>query len=316
MMGGITIKDLQSELQAAIKNKTGFDEQYRQLMNQAFKDPDVQAFIKKHHIDNDAVRHSAARIYEFVQQKHNANAGKHRLIPGYQPELVFNGHLIDISYSPTMETIEKQKSKALKDRIKSISIPKQARSASFSDIKVEKQKSRMVVFNAAVTFVNQYTKHPHQFVRGMYLYGSFGIGKTFMLGAIANELAERGVSTTMVHFPSFAVEMKNSIADNTNANKLDAVKRAQVLMLDDIGADVISNWIRDEVLGVILEYRMQNELPTFFSSNLSMDDLEKNHLPYDKKNDRNGLRAGRIMQRIRFLAKEYRMEGENLRLSD
>ena len=35
-------------------------------------------------------------------------------------------------------------------------------------------------------------------------------------------------------------------------------------MMDDIGADAMSSWIRDEVFGVILQYRMQEQLPTFF----------------------------------------------------
>lgn len=52
------------------------------------------------------------------------------------------------------------------------------------------------------------------------------------------------------------------------AEKLDAVKRSPILMIDDIGADAMSSWIRDEVFGVILQYRMQEQLPTFFSSNL------------------------------------------------
>ncbi len=73
----------------------------------------------------------------------------------------------------------------------------------------------------------------------------------------------------MVHFPTFAVKMKSAISSNTTDQLRDQVKSAPVLMLDDIGADTLSPWLRDEVLGVILEYRMQEELPTFFSSNLS-----------------------------------------------
>lgn len=48
---------------------------------------------------------------------------------------------------------------------------------------------------------------------------------------------------------------------------------AQVLVLDDIGAEQHSPWVRDDVLQVILQYRMQENLPTFFTSNLSFDDL-------------------------------------------
>ncbi|MBW1605699.1 primosomal protein DnaI [Lactobacillus sp. Sy-1] len=308
------MKHLDEEIKNVVNSKTGIRSNYNQLMRAAFNDPDVQNFIQQHHISNDAIRHSASRIYEFVQQKKKRTAGNGSLIPGYQPELVFNGHLIDVSYSPTPETIEKQRSQAIKNRIKSIAMPKQARNANFVDFKLGGKASRDTIIKAAMKFVDDYVNHPNQFVQGMYLSGSFGVGKTFTLGAIANELAEKNVSTTMVHFPSFAVEMKNSIEDHTNATKIDSIKKAQILMLDDIGADVISDWIRDEVLGVILEYRMQNELPTFFSSNFSMDQLEEQHLPYDKKNRKDTVRASRIMQRVRFLAKEYQMTGENLRL--
>ena len=48
-----------------------------------------------------------------------------------------------------------------------------------------------------------------------------------------------------------------------------------MLLLDDIGAENTSNWSRDEVLGPILQYRMENHLPTFFTSNLTMDELEE-----------------------------------------
>jgi DNA replication protein len=71
-----------------------------------------------------------------------------------------------------------------------------------------------------------------------------------LLGAIANELFKNDVHTTMMHFPTFAVEMKNSIGSNSVLAKVNKIKGAEILMLDDIGADSMSSWIRDEVLGV------------------------------------------------------------------
>ena len=35
-------------------------------------------------------------------------------------------------------------------------------------------------------------------------------------------------------------------------------------MIDDIGAESMTSWIRDDVLSVILQYRMQEQLVTFF----------------------------------------------------
>ena len=83
-------------------------------------------------------------------------------------------------------------------------------------------------------------------------------------------------------------------------------------MMDDIGADAMSSWIRDEVFGVILQYRMQEQLPTFFSSNFTMNELEQ-HLAVTQRGDEEPLKAKRIMERIRYLTKEIEMTGRNRR---
>ena len=51
--------------------------------------------------------------------------------------------------------------------------------------------------------------------RGMYIYGPFGIGKSLVLGALANELANRRIRTFAVYVPEFLREMKQSIQDQT-----------------------------------------------------------------------------------------------------
>ncbi|MHA8138405.1 primosomal protein DnaI [Lactobacillaceae bacterium Scapto_B20] len=305
------MKSIKSELSNTIKNKLGSNVSYQQLMNDACSDPDVQAFIQKYSISNDVIRHSASKIYEFVQQKKKTHRADDGLIPGYQPRLVFNGELIDVSYEPTLETQAKQRSSALKKRIRSIGMPKDAKRATFKKFDYDNNNYRLLVLQASMEFAERYGKETNRYHQAMYLFGPFGVGKTYALGATANELAKQNVSTTMVHFPSFAAEMKQSIQDHTLAGKLDSVKKAPVLMLDDVGADVMSRWVRDEIFALILEYRMQNELPTFFSSNLSMNEFEG--MLADSGNETDRLRAKRIMQRVRYLAKEYRLNGENRR---
>ncbi|MEJ6400503.1 primosomal protein DnaI [Nicoliella lavandulae] len=304
------MKDLKTELRHAINDKFGDKFNYQSLMREAYNDPDVQAFVKAHSISNESIRRSASKIYEYVQQK-NKSANHDGLIPGYHPKLVYNGQMIDVTYVPTLATIEKQKSKQLKERVKSIAMPKVIQNASLNDFDYKNKyfSTRSPIMVYASNFTSDYPETDH-FIPGMYISGSFGIGKTFLIGAIANELAEDGISSLLVHFPSFAHEMKESISDNTGGAKLDAVKKAPILMLDDIGADSISDWVRDEVLGLILEYRMQNELPTFFTSNYTIDDLKDAYLS-GRNNDET--RANRIVERIRFLSREFQMQGDNRR---
>ena len=60
---------------------------------------------------------------------------------------------------------------------------------------------------------------------------------------------------------------------------------------------------------------MQNELPTFFTSNFSMNQLETEHFTVTK-DGAEPVKAERLMQRIRYLAKEIQMAGENRRVID
>lgn len=46
------------------------------------------------------------------------------------------------------------------------------------------------------------------------------------------------------------------------------------MILDDIGAEFLSSWFRDEILGAILQYRMMERLPVFFTSNYTPEELE------------------------------------------
>ncbi|WP_056966497.1 primosomal protein DnaI [Apilactobacillus ozensis] len=294
--------------------KLNASDRYRKLVHHALDDSDVQSFLEqnKQSLDKDAIVKSLSNLYEFVTEKSKIKNGQNSTIPGYEPKLVLNNHLIDVSYRPTKETINSRKQKQLQNRIKMLMMPKDVKHASLHDFDMDENSSRLNVLEQALNFVKNYHK-TNQWIPGLYLYGSFGIGKTYLLGAIANKLAENGVDVTMLHFPSFAVEMKNSIGNNNVADKVDAIKKSSILMLDDIGADSMSSWVRDDILGVILEWRMQNHLPTFFSSNFSMEKLEKEHLSVNNRGDDEPLKAKRIMQRIRFLSKECLMTGDNRR---
>lgn len=208
----------------------------------------------------------------------------------------------------------------MRKRFNSVAMPKDARNASIYDFDYD-GNNRSDVLDAAYEFIHSYLENQNTdyFEPGMYVYGNFGVGKTFLLSGIANELVKKGVTTTMVHFPSFIVEMKNAIGDAKGQSlgaKLNSIKKTPVLFLDDIGADDMSAWARDELLGVILEYRMQNRLPTFFSSNFSMDEFEQNHLNVDNRGRQDPIKAKRLMQRIRFLSREYKLNGINRRLGN
>ena len=66
------------------------------------------------------------------------------------------------------------------------------------------------------------------------------------------------------HYPSFVIDVKNAIGDGNVKNLVDEIKQAEVLILDDIGAEQSTPWVRDEILQVVLQYRMQKIYQPFY----------------------------------------------------
>ncbi|MGX7014557.1 primosomal protein DnaI [Vagococcus silagei] len=286
------------------------------IMQEVMKDEDVRLFIQEHRdeLTNEDIQKSQAKLYEFVKEKEKFRLNDPMMIaPGYEPRLFLNYHFIDVTYIPTKDLLEKQAQQEIKNRVRAVDMPKDIREARLD--RFELTNERKLALQYALEFIGQYEAAPKHFHQGLYLQGTFGVGKTYLLGAIANQLAEKGFRTTLIHFPTFAVEMKNSIKTETVFEKLEAIKKAPILMIDDIGADSMSSWIRDDILGVILQYRMQEQLPTFFSSNFDMKQLESEHLRVSQKGEDEPLKAKRIMERIRYLSKEVKMIGQNRRLN-
>lgn len=83
-------------------------------------------------------------------------------------------------------------------------------------------------------------------------------------------------------------------------------------MLDDIGAETQSAWFRDEVLGSILQYRMMEQLPVFFTSNFNLQELIGQLEETRGKVEQ--VKAKRIIERIKQVSNIVKIDGENRRL--
>ena len=280
---------------------------YQELVKQIMADPDVAAFIQQENLTQAEIQRSISKFNQYITERDRfLLEDQNYIAKGYKPILVKNEGYADVAYEETPELIEQEKLKNIKDRINLINLPSSLKDASFGQIDLKKNRDE--IFERLANFVADYPNYQ----KAVYLYGDFGIGKSYLMAALAHELSvERGASTTLVHYPSFVLDVKNAISSGLVKEKIDQVKTAQVLILDDIGAEQSSPWMRDEILQVILQHRMQEDLPTFFTSNFSFADLER-HFANSKNGDETW-QAKRVMERIKFLAKEVHLEGENRR---
>jgi primosomal protein DnaI len=161
-----------------------------------------------------------------------------------------------------------------------------------------------------MSFENEY--HKGKFTKGIYFYGSFGVGKTYLMFRLAHNLSRKGVKVFFSYYPDLVRFLKSAIASNELEATINKLKYAEVLMLDDVGAESNTAFIRDEVLGPILQYRIQANLPVCMTSNYNMQEL-KEHFR-ESKQETDILNGDRIYERIKYLMKECKIDDKNYRM--
>lgn len=222
----------------------------------------------------------------------------------YYPSILQDNLVFE--YIPCKYKKKLDKDCAYQNNITTFDMPSEILNASMKNIYTD-DKNRLEAIKWLTTFIKKYEFGEK--CKGLYLTGNFGCGKTYLIAALFNELAKKGKKVVIVYYPEFLRKLKENFNDDFT-NTFNKVKKAELLLIDDIGAETTTNWNRDEILGTILQYRMQENLPTFFTSNLSIKELE-NHLA---SNDSEGkIKARRIIERIKYLTDDITMIAENRR---
>lgn len=286
------------------------------------KDQDIRSFWNEHQdeLNSDAFQLKMGDLYEYIQQKKRIAAGEKVLYPGYYPQLTIEKGYPIVHYVADEKT---RKQLMQREKLTLYKMPKSVRSADWSTIGQEiidhaqEEQGKTEAFVSLNKILKSLTSTvQNNFVQGIYLYGDFGVGKTYMMGALANALAVNNIGVMLLHFPSFISDLKATF-DHKNESLdelLSKTKSVSVLILDDVGADTLTAWSRDSILGIILEYRMQNELTTFFTSNFDANGFEQ-YLSQTREGNE-PIKAARLMQRVKFLAKPVQMTGKNKRLEN
>ncbi|WP_026572230.1 primosomal protein DnaI [Bacillus sp. UNC438CL73TsuS30] len=298
-----------------LASNENFQKRYEKMRQDLLRNPDIKAFLNEHReqINDAMIEKSLSKLFEYTNQSKECSRCQSldsciNMMKGYHPSLVLRRNSIDVVYEKCPRKViadEKRKNEQL---IKSLYVPRDILEATFEDY--EGDSGRLDAIDHAADFLMNYEQNKRQ--KGLYLYGKFGVGKSYLLGAIANELAKKKISSMIVYVPELLREMKSSIADSTLNEKIEALKKEPILMLDDIGAEAVSSWTRDEVLGPIMQFRMLENLPTFFTSNFDYQGLE-HHLTYSQRGEEEKMKARRIMERIRSLTVPVQVDGPNRR---
>ena len=177
------------------------------LSNESFKE-----YIDNIDLSDDDLIKYTSSIEDCVKEKENC-----KKCPGIKncPN-VLKGHIytglkagkgVNFTYIPCDKYVKEEKKYAYKKNITCFDLPKEISEASFKDAYRDDNK-RLPIFKYFKEFIDNYNKKKD--VKGLYLSGSFGSGKTYLVAALFNELAKKDIHSALVYYPELNVLCANS----------------------------------------------------------------------------------------------------------
>lgn len=119
----------------------------------------------------------------------------------------------------------------------------------------------------------EYARRPQGW---LVLFGNFGVGKTHLAAAIANDLLRHGGHVLFSVVPDLLDHLRSTFGPSSEVEydkRFADVRDAGVLILDDLGTESATPWAREKLFQII-NHRYNYALPTVITSNRKPEDLD------------------------------------------
>lgn len=286
----------------------------RQEVFNKLKDAEViQAWLSKHSLDEVFLEKHCYKFKDYYDRLHLCDqcdglSGCMQKVKGNILELEYDG-VLSKHVRPCKYMQQKEKDLAHMSKYLICDMSEEQLLYSFDNINLLEEKDSYLKL---VVDMQEVCKKDGR--EGFYLCGEPGTGKTYLACCFINEMAKQGKKCAFVNVSNYFSTLKSKMYDkDAYANQINALKNAQVVVFDDVGGESVSNWTRDEILLPILNERMEKKRTTLFTSNYSLDNLQKYYAINSKLvNDEVG--AKRLIERMKALSIEKVLNCSNRRL--
>jgi DNA replication protein DnaC len=206
-------------------------------------------------------------------------------------------------------------------------IPLRYINCSLDNFKSEQNSSQNIGFRYASRLVLDYPAVD----RGLLFMGAAGVGKTHLAVAIIKGLLAKGFACLFTEFGSLLKEIQgsyNPISKSSELRVLAPVYQADVLVLDELGATIPTDWVRDTMYQIINKRYNDKKLTIFTTNYLDEPRIEKTEEPestsrtFSRKVNAERIRemttledriGTRLRSRLYEMCHEVLIEGEDYR---
>ena len=132
-------------------------------------------------------------------------------------------------------------------------------------------------FQGAVAASQKFINNFNSDYQNLFIYGTVGVGKSFLSTCVANELLKKGHS--VIYFSSsglFELLAENSF-DYRNKQELkgiyDDIYNCELLIIDDLGTERTNSFVASELFSCLNERDLRKK-STVITTNLSLEELQ------------------------------------------
>jgi DNA replication protein DnaC len=184
--------------------------------------------------------------------------------------------------------------------IEAARIPRRYSQCSLDNFNCEPNTTQDIAFRYACRLVLDYPAVD----RGLLFMGPVGVGKTHLAVAILRGLLEKGVPCLFYESGSLLKEIQDSynpISKSSEMSVLAPVYQAEVLVLDELGSTVPTDWVRDTMYQII-NTRYNGRKLTIFTTNyldevrIKPRDVTEGSEPAERQPARGKLGADRLRE--------------------
>lgn len=188
-------------------------------------------------------------------------------------------------------------------------IPSSLKKAQF-DTYIPKSETQ----HRALTTTQWYAENFEQILKGyewnsLLLKGSYGVGKSHLSHAVAQELKRKGYNVIFIDTPSLLQMIRDGYRgkEKVESDIFKKLANVDLLVLDDIGAEYVKSEDGKESWGSEIIFRItssRTDKPNIFTTNYGSKELKEKY----------GLHGGRIVSRMSEKTKKVEIEGEDYRV--